>query len=936
MELFRLAYKNIIHRKARFILTTLSVVVGVMFVAGTFIFTDGLRNVFTVFAQDISGESDILVRSKLDFGNRVSAPPVPVVLKEDIEKVKGVQRVEVGITDFGLTLQNLDQETIDPVVIGTPTIGLAWDDSVSSGMLILETGRRPAIRGEFAVDIATATEKNMNIGEQYIVLVSTGKLAGPHTVTLVGTLRVDFASNSEDFSAQIIAFDTQSAVDLYNDGKGYDQYEVFLEPGANKVQVIADIEATLASSPTSVGALNEAGIKVEVISTKVLTEEFTSDFNSFIDLFRNILLGFAFVILLVSAFVIFNTFSIILDQRIKELGFLRAVGLSGKQLQVLVLGEAFIVGLVSTIIGFAASFGIFYAFVAFLEIQSGGDFPTVDLIIQARTILMALAVGVGLTILSTLPIAIRSKRVSPVAALREGVSAARQTEVKRNPITGLIVLAIGVTLAVLTLFLSWGFIIILSILASFALYWGGSRLGKWTGHIIVLVFGVAWLAVSSGAFKDLDLGESITFFGLGVVLVFLGVNLISPLFGVQLARGFGAPIRALYRTVGKLGVGNAARNPKRTATTAAALMIGVALLSVASITTSSIKASFSSVLEGLVNSDLIVCQAACEGSDDFPTLVNGKIRELPTVKSTAAFSVQGEGFKVVGSQTNSVRNSYSKIVDVTGSSLNTIDQHLNLGTVNNGADISVDNGVYVYDDRAKEYNLEIGSDLFIEFADGTTSTLKVVGIFGGTNVFGEWIVNSSILDEKFSNRRDFIVSILLVDASAAATDQAISDIGFAIRTVHANLGVKTPVEYNEDQVGDLNNVLVVISVFLGFSFVVALLGIANTLALSIFERTREIGLLRAIGMKRKQVRGMIYIEGFIIGIFGSVLGIILGVAYGRVLVQVIPDEFISEFAIQPGQIILYGIIGGIIGLVSTLFPAIRAGRIDILRSISQE
>lgn len=942
MQLFRLAYKNIIHRKARFILTTLSVVVGVMFVAGTFTFTNGLRGIFNELSADIAGESQIIVRSKVSFGGRDAAPNLPINLQAELEKIDGVDIVEPGVFNDGLVLQLLDATVLDPAISGTPVIGLNWPESIGNLKLVEEYrggsgGKPPSARNEFAVDILTATEYGLILGDEYEILIPSGSFAGPQKTKLVGVFQFGTNPDRADFSAQLMAFDTETAVEYLNDGFGYDQYDIYTDLNVPVPQVIATIENFLATSPTAVATLQEAGIQVEILDTGEIREEIEDSFNSIIDLFRNVLLGFAFIILLVSAFVIFNTFSIILDQRIKELGLLRAVGLSGGQLQRLVLGEAFIVGAVSTIVGFGASFAVVYGLQAFLNAQSGGDFPDIGLTINASTFISATLVGVGITMLSALPATLRSRKISPIVALREGgTSAVSQTKFIKKPTQGLMALIPAVLLAVACLFVSWILAVLLTLIATFLFFWGGARLGKWLGQFLVLSFGVLWMVLPAWAL-NLKLGEQFTIFGLGVIIVFFGVNLVSPLFGVKLARGFGVPIRAVFGKVGQLGVENSARNPKRTTTTAAALMIGISLFSVAVIMVGSIRATFHDTLSNTVNSDFIVCIELCDPNQStFASTINDKINEQPqVVRSTLPFSQVPEGFKVTSVNTAGEVSRHDDIFDIVGSEIPKINDHFNFVTVNGNADITIFNGVYVDKLVADDYDLQAQSIVSVEFSTGRTADIEVVGIFTGSGQFGSWILNSDFIDENVTGRQDFLISVLL--QPGVTLDQARDVIGPEIGSVNPNVQLQTRDEFNDNQIGSLDIILTVIAGFLALSSVVAILGIANTLSLSIFERTREIGLLRAIGMKRRQVRRMIRIEGLIIGIFGGFLGVGLGILFGVVTVQVMPDEFISIFSFGRWELlIIAAVLGPIVGLLSTRFAASRAGRMNILNAISEE
>lgn len=950
MGLFQLAYKNISQRKARFILTTLSVVIGVMFVVGVFLLTDGLRSTFGGLADDITGSSDATVRSAQEFGDRINAPPLPASVGEALENAPDVVAVSPGLAEFGVILTDLENEEIDPGFVGAPVIGINWDPDTNDSLFLVPsygdgTGKIPEVRDEFAVDFDTAEENNMRLGEDYIILVPSGSFAGRHMSTLVGVFNFAEEEESQTLGALLVAFDNQTASELFNDGRGFDFYDVFLSPAADRSQTTENLTAAVNASPQAVEELADARVQIEVVDREEIASENQEMFNSVLDIFRNVLLGFAFIILLVSTFVIYNTFSIVLDQRIREMGLLRALGIKGGQLQRLILGEAVIVGLFATVIGFALGVGIFYLLILVLGALSGGDFPSVPFTVNYATIIWALAVGVGITVLSALAPAIRSRRISPVEAIREGGAATRQTEVSLLPIVGAVVSGVGVVLAVLAIastswdiaLSNWILLVGFSLLAMIALYWGGTRIMKWLGRLAVLGLGILWLILA--AIIDLKAGESFALYGVGAIIVFAGVNMVSPLFGAGAARALGAPFQAIYGIVGRLGVENSARNPRRTASTSGALMIGLALVSTAAILTTSFQASFANLLEQSIRSDWIVCRTDCGSPDPTQTFTASmaeRIDALEETESAVGFRFVSDGMRVSGVyQPDGSLDSRTDVFDVFGSRLNEVDRHLKLDLRQGSSNVADRNSAFVYVDRANAYDLSVGSRVEVEFLADQFETITIAGIFDDNNVIqSDWIFNQEIIDTYYPDRRDFFVTVI---AAAGFTVEEMREV--ITRVAHdivPRAGVYTREEFRDELTDDIDQVLIVVSAFLGISFVVAILGIANTLSLSIFERIREIGLLRAVGMKRSQVRRMVRLEGLVVALFGCILGIGLGVLFGVIGVWVIPDSFVSTLSIRPMFLIIYAIVGAVAGLLSTLLPASRAGRLNILQAISYE
>ena len=918
--LFRLAYSNIARKKGRFTLTILSVLLGVSFVVGVFLLTNGLRVFFGGLSDEIAGDSDLIVRTEQDFGDRAQALPVPVELAGIIEGVENIRGVISSVFEPNLILLDDMGEVIDAGFGGNaPVLGINWDLS-DLNSLKLAQGRIPENSNEFAIGANTAQLNNLNIGNVYEVILPSGPSSGRQSFTLVGTHNfADLTADSEE-QALLIAFDNETAVEIFNEGRGYDQIEIFLD----NPEDVRETQFLINQAVDNSGALAQAGgVQIEIVTTAEVADEFSDFFNTFLDIFRNVLLGFAFVILLVSTFVIFNTFSIILEQRVKELGLLRAIGSTGRQIQTLVLAEAGLIGVVATVLGLAGGIGVFYGLIAFIGLI-GGDFPSLSLMFSTTTVIAAIFVGVVVTLLSALAPALRSRNIPPIAAIREGLSAAKATQVLRRPTLGKVLMGAGIAAAVPALFINWSGGLVLLILATVLLYVGGNRIGGWWGQSAVFSLGSALLILA--VVLPIQAGETFTFYAFGTVLLFFGTNLLAPLFSSRTARALGTPFRGIYKMVGRLGSENAARNPKRTATTAAALMVGLALVTGTSVLVSSLSSTLNKQIENNLQADWIVCQEACQGDGLFSTTVAQGLQDLPEVDDTLALSFVPEGIRLI--DTRQVR-------DVFGMDLNRFQKFLDLDIQELG-NTSAGNGALIYDEHAKELGLQVGDTLPIRFSSGQVSELEIAGIYSNQQLVqgAEWIVNRNFLSENLNTARDVFIAVLAKDNFMPESVR--ESLEQRLQVLDPTLEVRSKKEYQDSQTEGINQTLLVANAFLGLAFLVAIFGIANSLALSIFERTREIGLMRAIGMRRTQVRRMIRVEGIIVALFGTVLGIVLGIIFGAVGVAVTPNDFISEFSINPTFIIIYLILGVVIGLLSALWPAYRASRLNILDAISYE
>ncbi|MCY4036020.1 MAG: ABC transporter permease, partial [bacterium] len=479
MSLLRYTLKSIAGARIRFLLTTLAVVVGVAFTVGVFVTTDGLRATFGDLSEDIFEGVDLSVRSEVEFGDRdFGAPLVDPALVDDIASVDGVAAAEGGVFEFNVIAIDSNGEALES--IGPPQMGVSWpQDQQLSQVSVWPDGisRPPRGGDEFALDADTARENGFELGNRYRIITPTGT----REFTLVGLFR--FGSGEDaTVGAQIAAWDAQTAQEVLHDGGGYDSIDVRLEPGASLEEVAAAIAAAIPDN-------------TEVVANEQLVQEQTDDFNEFIGFFQNFLLAFAIVILVVSAFIIYNTFTIIVGQRIRELGLLRALGASGRQITQTVVGEAVAVGLVST--GLGLGFGVLLALgIRALFTAIGADLPDTPITIGANTVISAVAIGVGVTLVSAIWPALRARRIAPIAALANDAGAAG-ADIKRTPLLGGAMIAAGVAATAAGIASqATGATVLATIAASVLLYAGGSRLHPLAGRISVLGLGGALLAAA--------------------------------------------------------------------------------------------------------------------------------------------------------------------------------------------------------------------------------------------------------------------------------------------------------------------------------------------------------------------------------------------------------------------------------------------------------
>ena len=919
-------------------LTTLSVVIGVAFTVGVFVTTDGLRSTFGDLSEDIYRGVDLSVRSQSEFGDReLNAPLIDPGLQEVVRSVDGVAAADGGVFEFSVIAIKPDGEPLTS--FGPPQMGVSWPtDELLSQMSVWPDGisRPPRGSDEFAMDAQTAADNGFEIGERYRVSTPTGT----REFTLVGHFRFGTGEDAT-VGAQIMAWDVDTAIDVLHDGGGLDTIDVRLEPGASVEVVAAALSSALPDN-------------VEVVANQQLVEEQADEFNEVIGFFRNFLLGFAIVILVVSSFIIYNTFTILVGQRIRELGLLRALGASGNQVTFMVIGEAVVVGLVATGLGLGAGVLIAIGLQAMFS-ALGASLPDTPIIIKGATIVAAFTIGVGVTAVSAIWPALRARKVPPMAALAADVRLS-VSDVRPAPQLGALLYGLGVAIVVAGVAAQSPWIIVFAALVgSVLLYAGGSRIHPNFGRGSVLVLGILLLVIAVVA--DFSTVDILVLLGMGALLVFVGMNLVSPIFANPAVRFlgrltpllliFGLPVilliglgalmlrrggqwrrwvRDLFMGVSwRLARQNAARTPQRTASTASALMIGLALVSMVTVLGQSFKQTLADVLDESVNSDWLICVGGCgDPTAAFSPLAAQAMAAQPELESVVTVRFRFDAARTTVDQQEQ---------DLGSTDLDVITRHIDPDIVA-GSTVGAGAGqLLLHDDEAEDFGVGVGDLVELEFPGRELVSLEVAAIFSDATVLGAWVIDHADWDRYMTGDQDQFISAITAEGYTA--DQARA----ALESVTADfpqLEVRDQAEFRASQESQIDTFLAVVNVFLGISLVIALIGITNTLALSVFERTRELGLLRAVGMSRLQTRRTIRWEGAIVAAFGGIMGAVIGVLFGWAAVVVIPDSFISAFAVPWFTLIIYMVVAAVAGIVAAYFPARRASRLNILDAIAYE
>jgi putative ABC transport system permease protein len=849
---WRATLKSLLARKLRLTLTAVAVVLGVGFVVGTLVLTDTLSRAFDeAFAGTTEG-TDVVVRGVSAFAPGLGGgpgsesfeeqPPVPEELVEEVAGVEGVATAVGEVTGYA---QFIDPSTGDPIeTMGPPTIGASWNPA--SGGLEVRQGRAPG-PGEVAVDAGTAERYDLRVGQRVEVI-----LIGPTREFEISGI-VGIGDLDSIGGATLAVFETATAQEVFDRVGEFDAITVAGEEDLSTAVLRARIQEVLPRG-------------IEAVSASTVAAETTDEIEEGLGFFRTGLLVFAAVALFVGAFIIFNTFNIIVTQRTRELGLLRALGASRAQVQVSVLTEAVVIGLIASVVGIGLGLLLASGFRALLE-AFGTDLPSTGAVILPRTLIAGVAIGTLVTVAAGVSPARRASGVSPIEALREG-EGGPSSSLRRRVTVGALVTVVGV------------------------------------GALLYGLFGGP--------------SDAALIVGLGAALTFVGVAILSPLVARPIASIIGAPFRRIG-FAGRLGRENAMRNPRRTASTAAALMIGLGLVTFVAVFADSLKASSEAALDEAIRSDFILTSGS-----GFTPLSPNVAEDLASRQEIAVASPTRIGQ-----------------IRVTGDSdFVTAIEPATFGEVTNLAfaagsltSLREPDTVLVLDDEAESNGWVVGDRIDVRFAKTGTRELTVGGLYRDPQLLGSYAISLDTFEANFAVRLDSLVLVKLAEGVSAAEGRRVLE---EATEASPNVQVQDQAGFKEQQEQLIDQFLAVIQVLLLLAIVIALFGIVNTLGLSIYERIRELGLLRAVGMSRGQVRRMIRAEAVIIAVLGGVLGAAIGVLFGWAMQGALASLGIDRLSVPVGSIALYLVAAGLAGVVAAIWPARRAARLNILEAIAYE
>jgi putative ABC transport system permease protein len=853
--MFLVALKGLAGRKLRAALTAVAIVLGVAMISGTYVLTDTIKAAFSTVFTTVYAKTDAVVTGKVAFGNSNNSNNLPPSFPESL---LGKVRNLQGIAqaDGGISDEAHLVGSDGKVIASGGAPGLAFSVHANGDQRF---NPLTLVSGTWPVGAhEVAIDAHTASKEGFNVGQTIGVVAnGPVTQYKVAGI-VKIGGVSSLGGATISVFDFPTAQKIFHKEGKLDSINIAAKSGTSPQQLVNEIKPIL--PPTA-----------EVRTAAGQAAQATKDTNGFLSIINDFLLAFGGVALFVGTFVIANTLSITIAQRTRELATLRTLGASRRQVLMSVLLEAFVIGVFASVtglfLGLALAKGLNALFVHF-----GIDLPQAGTVFATRTILVALLVGILVTLLAALRPAIRATRVPPISAVREG--------------------------AVLPT----------------------SRFARFSMQAALLTIGGAVALMLVGLFVGgLSTTQRLLSLGVGAAAVFVGVAMLAKTLVPPLARVLGWPAKQLGGAAGELARGNAMRNPQRTASTASALMIGLALVTLVSVLASGLKTTFNDAVNSIFKGDY-----ALTATDNFSPISIASEQALTKVQGVNVVSgVRGGDGKAFGSRINvtGVSPDISKVIVVKWQD----------GSQATPGELG-QNGAFVDKAYAKAQHLTVGSPLAVEVPSGQTLHLVLKGIFAppkGGSPYGDVTISTQRFDAEYQNPQNIFA---FVDMAGGVTEANTAKLTNALEPF-PDAKIATASEFKKNQEQGINTLLNLLYVLLSLSILISLFGIVNTLVLTVFERTRELGMLRAIGMTRRQVRRMIRHESIVTALIGAALGIPVGVALALMVGKAISYP---AFTIPWGTLVVFVIAAILAGLVAAIIPARRAGKLNVLQALQYE
>ncbi|MFD8999664.1 ABC transporter permease [Streptomyces sp. NPDC059582] len=849
--------RSFLAHKGRLLLSALAIVLSVAFVAGSLIFSDTVTRTFDrLFA---STSADVTIEPKQDLKSAVPTGAVQTLPASLAERVAGVDGVASAHSDVGvenITVVDSGNKSVGPTT-GAPTIASDWYLTDRSPVK-LTSGHAPHGASEALLDADTADKKHVKIGDTLTVMAQPGSFK----VEIVGI--ATFTTTNP--GAALVFLDPETAADqLLGSADRATGISVDAAPGVSDAELKRRIGSAVGTGAYEVRTADEQA------------KSAAAALGGFLDVIKYVMLGFAGIAVLVGVFLIVNTFSMLIAQRTRELGLLRALGADRRQVRRSVLTEAVLLGLVGSTLGLAAGIGLAAGLIKLMS-AFGMNLKTTEMVVGWATPVAAYVVGVGVTFVAAYLPARRAARVSPMAALADADISGVGRPLKVRAVVGSLVGAAGVAALV-----------------------GCATAGKTASAASLL--------------------------GLGVVLTLVATVIAGPLLVRPVIRVLGAAFPALFGSIGRMSQRNALRNPRRTGATASALMVGLALVGGMSVASASMSSSFDQQIDKTLGADFVIQNS---NFVPFSQEVTDKVRGTEGVGLVVRQRFAPLAVRLPdGKRVETTAAGYDARVDDVA--------HVTYAEGDSAAALA-DGSVGMDADFAKDHGVRVGSVLPVEFPGDRTTELKVAaltdqGSSGGFGTQGGLFLGIGTVEKYVPGGQD---SSLYVNAASGTDADRLRPVLEAALDPYPQVQVRDQADYKKlvhDQIAVL---LYLVYALLGLAIVIAVLGVVNTLALSVVERTREIGLLRAIGLARRQLRRMIRLESVVIAVFGAVLGLALGLVWGVCTQQVLALQGMKVLTIPWGTIVAVMIGSAVVGVVAALLPALRASRMNVLAAIAHE
>ena len=849
-----LSLRGIAARKLRTALTAFAIVLGIALVSGTYLLTDTIDSTFDEIFQTANEGVDVVVTPRRLFGTDENSAPRPLrqAVVDEIRQVPGVAFVEGSVFDAGLIYDKDD----DPLITTGAPMFIANVSSQRFDPFSYVEGHAPRTPTEVALDKSHADDAGFELGERVRL---SGK--GPQeSFRLVGITQ--FGDQNSLGGAAVAIVQTPVAQRLLDLPGQFNTIQVAAESGVTPRRLAADIRAALPPAAYTV---------------RTGTAQAESDARDIQDQFgflRTFLFVFAGISLFVGAFLIVNTFSITVAQRVREFALLRMIGANRRQVLRAVIGEALLMGLIASAIGFLCGFGLAPALKGLFK-AFGADLPASGIVFEPRTLIVSILVGTIITLVAAVGPAVRATRVPPIAALQDASSLPR------------------------------------------------GRAARWRTPIAAIVVGIGVLLLCLGLFGSASGGDAAALVGAGAGVVFIGVGLLAFHIVRPLALAVGLPLERLRGVSGRLARENATRNPRRTASTSAALMIGVALVAFVTIFAAGLKASIDEQVETGLKGQLIV-ESKIFGLA-LPLSATRTVADQPDVETVSGIRFSQGRVAGVGKTA------------VTGVDPATIGDVFNLTWTEGSAATIRDlrpRDAIVAKDWAKDHDVNVGDTIEILTPTGARLSQTVRGIYDDkAGLFADVTVSNLLMAPAFNVRGN---AFLMAGIAPGADDEAVKDAtDRAIRAQYPSLKVLTKQGFIDEQNGQVDQLVAFFYVLLALTVVISLFGIVNTLYLAIHERTRELGMLRAIGTSRRQVKQVVRYEAVITAMIGAVLGVVLGAIFAVLVTIPLKSEgFVISIPIA--SLIVLLVVGAIFGVLAAIWPARRAAKLNVLDALAYE